>query len=120
MADSNRRDFLRRASFGAAAVGGGGRGTGVVAVRPTFPYLGTPNSGFATKPKNHDTGGGAGMTPAGGAGTGAGGTSTGRSTELLIGGAVAAAGAVAAGGAYHHTRPTPAAAGVPADTTSTE
>ena len=47
------------------------------------------------------------MTPAGGAGTGAGGTSTGRSTELLIGGAVAAAGAVAAGG-------------VPADTTSTE
>ncbi len=23
----------------------------------TFPYLGTPNSGFATQPKNHDTGG---------------------------------------------------------------
>ncbi len=87
---------------------------------PTFPYLGTPNSGFATKPKNHDTGGGAGSTPVGGAGTGAGGTSTGRSTELLIGGAVAAAGAVAAGGAYHHTRPTPATDGVPADTTSTE
>ncbi len=23
---------------------------------PSFPYLGTPNSGFATQPKNHDTG----------------------------------------------------------------
>jgi len=39
---------------------------------PTFPYLGTPNSGFATKPKNHDTGGGAGSTPVGGAAPGRG------------------------------------------------
>jgi hypothetical protein len=26
------------------------------AFKPNFPYLGTPNSGFATQPKNHDTG----------------------------------------------------------------
>ena len=49
---------------------------------------------------------GSSATPSGGAGTGAGGTSGGRDTELLVGGALAAAGAVAAAGAYQHNRKT--------------
>ena len=48
--------------------------------------------------------GGSGTMPSGGAATGGGGTAEGRSTELLVGGALAAAGAVAAAGAYQHSK----------------
>jgi len=66
-------------------------------------------------------GGGTGSssTPGGGAGTGAGGTSGGRDTELLVGGAIAAAGAVAAAGVYQHGKKT-ASDGVPADSETTD
>ncbi len=47
---------------------------------------------------------GAGTTPTGGAQTGGGGTADGPNTDLLVGGAVAAAGAVAVAGAYQHNK----------------
>jgi len=52
-------------------------------------------------------------------GTGAGGTSSGRNTELLVGGAVPAAGAVTGAGAFQHSRTT-VSDGVPADIGHTE
>jgi len=64
------------------------------------------------------SGTGSSSTPGGGAGTGAGGTSGGRDTELLVGGAIAAAGAVAAAGVYQHGKKT-ASDGVPADSETT-
>jgi len=57
---------------------------------------GSPSSGAA----------GATVMPSGGVATGAGGTSGGRDSGLLVGGAVAAVGAVAAAGAYQHSRAT--------------
>jgi len=65
------------------------------------------------------SGTGSSSTPGGGAGTGAGGTSGGRDTELLVGGAIAAAGAVAAAGVYQHGKKT-ASDGVPADSETTD
>jgi len=64
-------------------------------------------------------GAGSGVTPGGGAATGVGGTSGGRNTELLVGGAVAAAGAVAVAGAYQHGKKT-ASEGVPEDIETTD
>ncbi|UIJ33708.1 DUF4331 domain-containing protein [Allobranchiibius sp. GilTou73] len=73
---------------------------------PGFPYLGTPHNGH-DNPANNDPapypGTSAGPTvPIGGPSTGAGGTSGGRDTGLLVGGAVAAAGAAAAAVAHQH------------------
>ncbi len=59
---------------------------------------------------NQSGGAGAATMPSGGAATGGGGTAEGRSTELLVGGALAAAGAVAAAGAYQHSKKDPTGA----------
>jgi len=64
------------------------------------------SSGGASSTGGTSGGTGSSATPSGGAGTGAGGTSGGRDTELLVGGALAAAGAVAAAGAYQHSKKT--------------
>ncbi len=69
-----------------------------------FPYLGTPHSGYdnpATNTPAPYPGATRGSgVPIGAAGTGAGRTSGGRDTELLVGGAAAAAAA-----AHSHRRP---------------
>jgi hypothetical protein len=77
---------------------GGGASTGGTAT--------ASGTGGAAGGSSSSGGTGTSATPTGGAGTGAGGTSGGRDTELLVGGALAAAGAVAAAGAYQHSKKT--------------
>lgn len=72
------------------------------ATTTTYAFLGNEANGHYFGGGSPPEGGGTGSAavPAGGAATGVGGTSGGRDSELLIGGAVAAVGAVAAAGAY--------------------